>query len=1614
MPKQIKELRNFIAGTVSSPAASDIADEAAVYSKNLEPIDEQGKLKGCQEEVGKGYNDLTPLTFLSQNVQGNYVGGDKFEFYIADKKIDTVTATADQINTNLKFRSWMQSTLDTLVAENAQLTSGRVVTWNYGSSSELTFHNITPVLKIGVVASDIYFRLRADTSASTGLDLTGNLELFVGQYIKLDDEIIAIEEITNASEGIIKVARAQEDTVAADHSNTDTISIYKDYAAIMIEWSTQVDTPQFTIIHTPVSPNTKYTFDSENASTYFDIRARNMILGNKKMDDEVKTINNMIYYSIDDSDPNSPPAHTMKVIEDFYGDEGPPTIIDADKGGYVIGEPDSVSLAAGPQGTYVGTGGNPSGKSQWFGEIKHKRFGNAVSGYHLEGSQLEQLDEGQSLFVLDYIEHPLVGAASATPSAPTRSADMLLGTSTGKYNFIVMNTENTDPPGSIWGKQYKSGMIGIELSAVCSSSAVFMKMADTDLQPNGDTTLLEPFCNFTWNETVDASSSSLGGHGDNDTFYFWAADKYNANEIQLFAGRFFIHSTGNTPTVHFTHLRTWQLKHKIVTTSDMNLHYAAGEEILRPPKPGSYINDIFEKDGYVYIQYGHASGFSFDEEWLYVFNTDTSDTSGYQMENASLVINCKPITPAVVQTKNWGKSYHGSPNYDWWMPSEVFSGGGLSSSGWIGQCGTRGCYANYFKWRNTDMLGYVGASEDDHVSKNTSTGWKRMDAESVSTWSDEEPNKFPGWQSNNYGSSTPHVERNGGCAGRTFGPNFGFADYKCSTVRGGLTNYRDGTDIGIVAHIEGKQCVSGITMSLDIHKTESGFLNSNRKKRYSTTNVEEPIIKDRDEFVVLTSNKDKLGVRQRCVPKGSKYFRDQYYEYDIDGITITGSNNDSLTEAETHYILNGTYGDTWANLGAQFSGTGREDQTSATDDSAGNIIAAKGTFRPGTYYNLNDSSAGGDDYEDTTACRTRFNQHLYKLDQANSPQAGQSGNNVTNTSPINVGDIGSVSRNHDNTDWLFMTYQDPRLITSTYIGIWTKNIHQETDLAVDHLSSTNWSAGAAYNPLKFTDLGTSVMTDLKVDGTDINVTISPRNGDYIAGFAKWNIAGAEWTDPASDHVQHDVTREYFYKYPDSALDFGLDINFVSPNADSDRAKFKNGQTYYYKMSMLYDGFQEGPLTDFEFKEAPSGDFDRAQLTVRISDPPKRVSHLVVYRKNLAEEFYRMVAELPIASGWVYDTVKEQYKSFAVDEGKQRATYEAITGMPEDLKRTNINYSLSTVAQGHLFVADCYHPEIKQGQNFIFKSKANQFSNFEWSRDYCIMPTRPTHLTWWAGKIYVFDLSNIYRLNAATLVLEDTFEGIGCIGPDSCIVTDIGMFFADYQGMYWHNGTSAQNISRDILLSSLAIDQDSVIESTAADDKAWQYHNWQHITHNKDPQVFLDSRTQTVYFAFQDKHPIDGTIFNGAWKYSTPSKRWDLVEIPIPFGKLTGNRNDVYLSNQEFLYKISASKNARKKWSYHSKTYDMGAASQDKVFSSIKLVCNTELEAKDIEDGDVGTWKIYVDEHLITNTSTEVKDNVINIKITDQNKKGKKIKLELDDFVLELDSIAFLYRLGSIK
>ena len=53
MPKQIKELRQFMAGTVSSASSTDIPDDAPVYSLNIDPQSEEGKLKGSKKAIRK-------------------------------------------------------------------------------------------------------------------------------------------------------------------------------------------------------------------------------------------------------------------------------------------------------------------------------------------------------------------------------------------------------------------------------------------------------------------------------------------------------------------------------------------------------------------------------------------------------------------------------------------------------------------------------------------------------------------------------------------------------------------------------------------------------------------------------------------------------------------------------------------------------------------------------------------------------------------------------------------------------------------------------------------------------------------------------------------------------------------------------------------------------------------------------------------------------------------------------------------------------------------------------------------------------------------------------------------------------------------------------------------------------------------------------------------------------------------------------------------------------------------------------------------------------------------------------------------------------------------------
>ena len=128
----------------------------------------------------------------------------------------------------------------------------------------------------------------------------------------------------------------------------------------------------------------------------------------------------------------------------------------------------------------------------------------------------------------------------------------------------------------------------------------------------------------------------------------------------------------------------------------------------------------------------------------------------------------------------------------------------------------------------------------------------------------------------------------------------------------------------------------------------------------------------------------------------------------------------------------------------------------------------------------------------------------------------------------------------------------------------------------------------------------------------------------------------------------------------------------------------------------------------------------------------------------------------------------------------------------------LHYGVSCVAESYHVVARCWHPELKQIESWLFKSKPYRYDTFDWSADYLVLPTPPNALAYWMGKIYAFCDGRTYVINPATFDIEDTIEGIGAAHRKAIRITDRGMFWGDENNIYWHNGNTIVPIGNAVL------------------------------------------------------------------------------------------------------------------------------------------------------------------------------------------------------------------------
>lgn len=480
---------------------------------------------------------------------------------------------------------------------------------------------------------------------------------------------------------------------------------------------------------------------------------------------------------------------------------------------------------------------------------------------------------------------------------------------------------------------------------------------------------------------------------------------------------------------------------------------------------------------------------------------------------------------------------------------------------------------------------------------------------------------------------------------------------------------------------------------------------------------------------------------------------------------------------------------------------------------------------------------------------------------------------------------------------------------------------------------------------------------------------------------------------------------------------GFPTNLVSEDPDV----YKNSNRVWYRASFLYDGYQESTLGDFgedtetgnlyieSSSTASDGGFDvDVELNIAGADKiSKRVSHIVIYRAVEQDRtdtdpfavptvFFRKWKKIELntnfhlTSGSGSNPVWEVQRSRTLTDSATYfgASYEAITGISETLDNPWVNYGLSAQLNNVLFVADCFHPQVDDAGNYMFKSRPYSFNMFNVIADVLRIPVLPTAVASYQGRIWVFGHNTCLRIEPNFFYIEDEFEGAGCDGPDSFCITEYGMCFADKNNIYLHNGQTPVAIGDGIL--------------TGDAEYSW---------HNRDTsypaKVEFDAKRNS-FLVFFVSNTGDSWY---CWAFNLARKRWDLWELGPDSADLGGTFSGKYgetffcdKANKKITHYLGDS-SSNKTYDWRSKKMHMGTNTQYKRFKRIRLT------------GDDNTARInqfLSSEGAVGATGANDGDTGYVYTLSGDNRKAKWVSVSITNEDDPIDSIGFVFRRSSPK
>ena len=440
------------------------------------------------------------------------------------------------------------------------------------------------------------------------------------------------------------------------------------------------------------------------------------------------------------------------------------------------------------------------------------------------------------------------------------------------------------------------------------------------------------------------------------------------------------------------------------------------------------------------------------------------------------------------------------------------------------------------------------------------------------------------------------------------------------------------------------------------------------------------------------------------------------------------------------------------------------------------------------------------------------------------------------------------------------------------------------------------------------------------------------------------------------------------------------------NSDGENigVEFAAGSKVDYKISYTYDGFQEGPLSKATFDADITVDSKHIKMVLDIPSAGflglnPRVTHINVYRRSNLNSLFRLVDSISLDKKDNRFQQKDGAFQCKFNDEKVTVSYEGLNGISETLTDLTPRYALSCQLNDFLFVSKVNHPEIEEGSHILLRSKQGKFSTFDWSNDFLDLPMEPKAMAAFANRLFIWDETNMYVINPEEMYIEEKTEGIGILNSQSFVVTDVGLFFADRNNVYIHNGREANAIG------------DPILHNQSRPE--WQLGYTDAIVKAEElgftPRIVYDSIKQSIYVILQgyndaDTQPFD-TSYNQyksrIYSFNITQRRWDYYSSPNVKSLVLTGKNEVVLNDGYQIYNYRVDKRNKKAFTWESKEFDMGNLDFKKSFKRLHI--SGEVCLNTFNNSGVPTPSATTDEELVIDWGlSSSNENIGNYEVLD--------------------------------